>query len=214
MFKLANKNNIIIRRCNKIVVFLSCIVLICSCIFADEVDSLIKGIIQPTDEEKVSNLIETILDASPQARAKADSYAAKTSNLANSNKSYQGNSKKQTPSNSNGQKTDSPPASIPVLEIASQDLLEVTSKFPKNYIGMYVYGPVTFRGLYDTEDGVMIGFDAKNWRGFWLYTNDSKIISKFTNFRWGMKFSIPKNFPLKIVEKKGPNYILRLPFES
>jgi hypothetical protein len=152
--------------------------------------------------DEVSDLIETILETSPAARAKAESYTTATAKSSPTKKAP----KKKTPAAAK--------PTIPDLQIPEEDLLEVDSKFPENFIGKYVYGPVTFRALYDYENGVMIGFDAKNWRSFWIETGDTKIIAQFSQLRWGMKFTIPREFPLRVVEKFGFNYILNLPFEN
>jgi hypothetical protein len=155
--------------------------------------------------DDVDNLIETILETSPATRAKAESYAAETA--------------KPTPTPKNPKKKTSaaPKPSIPVLQIPEEYLLEVSSKFPKNYIGKYVYGPVTMDDfqISNDDDSAFIGFFAKNLRSFYLETRDLPVIIKFSQLRRGSKFIIPKEFPLRIVS--GGTFIrygCHLPFEK
>jgi hypothetical protein len=207
MLKLNKKNQFIRPRLKKLTFYFVFLISICSCILGDEVDSLIKGIIQPTDEDKISNLIETILDASPQARAKAESYAA---TAAKRNPPPKTPKKKEL-------KTAAPKPSIPVLQIPEEDLLEVSAKFPNNIIGKYVYGPVTIDDfqIYEWDDSAFIGFFAKNMRTFYLETRDPLVIKKFSQLRRGMKFMIPKEFPLRIASSGlFIRYGLHLPSEN
>jgi hypothetical protein len=155
--------------------------------------------------DEVNDLIETILETSPATRAKAESYAAETA--------------KRTPTPKNPKKKTSaaPKPSIPVLQIPEEDLLEVSSKFPKNYIGKYVYGPVTMDDFqtYNDDDSAFIGFFAKNLRSFYLETRDLPVIIKFSQLRRGSKFIIPKEFPLRIVSGGTLiRYGCHLPFEQ
>ncbi len=156
--------------------------------------------------DEVNNLIETILEASPTARAGAASYSAEAAKRTPAKKTPD---KKEPP-------TAAPKRSVPTLQIPGEDLLEVSSRFPKNYIGKYVYGPVILHDYqaYEYDDSALIGFTAKNWRGFYLETRDPLIIEKFSKLRRGMKFMIPRDFPLRIVGKPGLSYILNMPFEK
>jgi hypothetical protein len=158
--------------------------------------------------DDVDNLIETILDSSPSARAGAESYAAQA---AKRNPPTQKTPKKKEP------KPAAPKPSIPVLQIPEEDLLEVSAKFPKNIIGKYVYGPVTIDDfqIYEWDDSAFIGFVAKNLRTFYLETRDPLVIKKFSQLRRGMKFTIPKEFPLRLASAGFlMRYGLHLPSEN
>ena len=157
--------------------------------------------------DDVDNLIETILDSSPSARAGAESYAAQAAKRNSTPKTL----KKNAP------KTATPKPSIPVLQIPEEDLLEVSAKFPKNIIGKYVYGPVTIDDfqIYEWDDSAFIGFFAKNLRTFYLETRDPLVIKKFSQLRRGMKFTIPKEFPLRVASAGFlMRYGLHLPSEN
>lgn len=158
--------------------------------------------------DDVDNLIETILDSSPSTRAGAESYAAQA---AKRTPPPQKTPKKKEP------KPAAPKPSIPVLQIPEEDLLDVSAKFPKNYIGKYVYGTVTMDDFQvsDDDDSAFIGFFAKNLRTFYLETRDFPVIVKFSQMRRGKKFVIPKEFPLRIVS--GGTFVrygCHLPFEN
>ena len=157
--------------------------------------------------DDVDNLIETILDSSPSARAGAESYAAEA---AKSNPPPKTPKKKEP-------KTAAPKPTIPVLQIPEEDLLEVSAKFPKNIIGKYVYGPVTIDDfqIYEWDDSAFIGFFAKNLRTFYLETRDPLVIEKFSQLKRGMKFIIPKEFPLRVASARFlMRYGLHLPSEN
>ena len=156
--------------------------------------------------DEVNDLIETILDASPAARVGAESYASESAKRGFPQKTQ---AKKQT-------KVGVAKPKIPLLQIPEEDLLEASSKFPKNFIGKYIYGPVTLHDFqfYEDDNSALIGFTAKNWRGFYLETRDPLIIEKFSRLSRGMQFTIPQEFPLRIVGKPGLSYILNMPFEK
>jgi hypothetical protein len=157
--------------------------------------------------DDVDNLIETILDSSPSARAGAESYAAQAAKRNSTPKTL----KKNAP------KTADPKPTIPVLQIPEEDLLEVGAKFPKNIIGKYVYGPVTIDDfqIYEWDDSAFIGFFAKNLRTFYFETRDPLVIEKLSHLRRGMKFFIPKEFPLRVdVAGFFTRYGLHLPSEN
>ena len=157
--------------------------------------------------DEVNNLIETVLEASPTARARAESYAAEAAKRTPA---------KKTPEKNEPQAAD-PKRSVPTLQIPEEDLLEVSSKFPKNMIGKYVYGPVILDDfqVYQYDDSAFIGFFAKNLRCFSLKTRDPLVIEKFSKLRRGMKFTIPKEFPLRIVSAGfARRYGLNMPFEK
>jgi hypothetical protein len=157
--------------------------------------------------DDVDNLIETILDSSPSARAGAESYAAQAAKR---------NPPPKTPKKKEP-KPAAPKPSIPVLQIPEEDLLEVSAKFPKNIIGKYVYGPVTIDDfqIYEWDDSAFIGFVAKNLRTFYLETRDPLVIKKFSQLRRGMKFTIPKEFPLRLASAGFlMRYGLHLPSEN
>jgi len=158
-------------------------------------------------EAEVNDLIETILDSSPGARAGAESYAAQAAKR---------NPPPKTPKKKEP-KTAAPKPTIPVLQIPEEELLEVSAKFPKNIIGKYVYGPVTIDDfqIYEWDDSAFIGFVAKNLRTFYLETRDPLVIAKFSQLRRGMKFMIPKEFPLRIASSGFfIRYGLHLPSEN
>ena len=154
--------------------------------------------------DEINDLIKTILDASPSARAGAESYAAEAA--------------KRSPQQKILKKKQAPPAkpSIPVLQIPEEDLLEVDSKFPKDFVGKYIYGVSTLHDyqVFEDDDSALIGFAPKNWRGFYLQTRDPLVIKKFATLRRGMKFTIPKEFPLRIVGKQGFSYTVQVPSET
>jgi hypothetical protein len=157
--------------------------------------------------DDVDNLIETILDSSPSARAGAESYAAQAAKR---------NPPPKTPKKKEP-KTAAPKPSIPVLQIPDEDLLEVSAKFPKNIIGKYVYGPVTIEDFVvcEWDDSAFIVFFAKNLRTFYFETRDPLVIEKLSNLRRGMKFIIPKEFPLRVdVAGFFTRYGLHLPSEN
>ena len=99
--------------------------------------------------DEVNNLIETVLEASPTARARAESYAAEAAKRTPA---------KKTPEKNEPQAAD-PKRSVPTLQNPEEDLLEVSSKFPKNMIGKYVYGPVILDDfqVYQYDDSAFHG---------------------------------------------------------
>jgi hypothetical protein len=157
--------------------------------------------------DEADDLIEAILETSPTAEAKAQSYAATAAKrITPTKKAHNLITPKARSSNT----------AIPDLQIPEVDLLEVSSKFPKDFIGKYIYGPVTLHDFqfYEDDESALIGFTSKNWRGFYLETRDPLIIAKFSKLSRGMKFTIPREFPLRIVSKPGLSYILNMPYEK
>ena len=150
--------------------------------------------------DEMNDLITTVMQASPEVRTKAQSSHS--------------SSRKSSPvsASSVGKKT----TSEINMQIPDSESLEVSSRFPRNYIGKYVYGPVTAGCGGDIFGGnpALIGFWAKNMRCFYLETMDQGIIQKLNKYPYGTKFIIPRECPLKIVQKCGFNYILHLPFET
>lgn len=92
--------------------------------------------------EEVNDLIEAILESSPVARSKAESYAATTSKEKNFKKASEASIPKSNTRKPLRTEATEPKPPIPVLEIPSEDLLAVEAKFPKNYVGKFVYGRV------------------------------------------------------------------------
>jgi hypothetical protein len=141
--------------------------------------------------DDVNDLIETILDSSPKQRA----YASKFKN-------------------SEGQKSkEKTKSTVPNMGVPESQLLEVNSKFPKDAIGKFVYGPVSFKQITQEGDDTKIGFTAKGYRMLNFYTKDPDLIRAFSNVGWGTKFNIPKECPLKIIGKDLMFYVVRLPFD-
>jgi hypothetical protein len=159
---------------------------------SDDIDALVQKVKIKKDE--VNDLISTILDVSPGERAKLAKYKAAHGIKS---KSSQGGA-----------------AAVPNLGIPESQLLEASSKFPKDFVGKYVYGPVSFKSLSVEGNDACIMFTAKGYRGFKLYTKDPNIIQAFSQFGWGTKFSIPKEFPLRILTKDFTFYVVRLPFDQ
>ena len=170
--------------------------------------------------EEVNDLIESILESSPAARAKAESYASMTSKEKNLKKSSQASTQKTSTSKPNRAVTTEPKSPIPVLEIPSEDLLAVDAKFPKNYVGKFVYGRVKLTYIQPQQYADLdpsLTFEASNLRGFYLDFQDPEMVRHLSKYRRGDVFVIPKEHPLRIVGRSpipfGP-YWLKLPSES
>jgi hypothetical protein len=151
--------------------------------------------------DEMNDLISTVMQASPEVKAKAQAYVRP--------------SKKASPS------TKAPSAGknltgVPNMQIPDGEVLEVASKFPKDYVGKYVYGPVTFGNMDDPDStGVaIIRFWSKNMRCYAFKTGNPAIIQTFHGFQYGSKFMIPRDCPLQIFDKAGFNYLLKLPFDQ
>lgn len=151
--------------------------------------------------DEMNDLMTTVMQASPEVKAKAQAYQ---------------HSSKKVSSSAKSTNSDRSSTGVPDMQIPDSEVLEVASKFPRNYIGKYVYGPVTFGDLSDfgSESGYLIGFWAKNKRCFYLETMDPQVAAKFKTYTYGTKFEIPRTCPLRIVKKCAFNYIVRLPFEA
>lgn len=151
--------------------------------------------------DEMNDLMSTVMQASPEVKAKAHAYDRSAKKSSSSVKS-----------SSAGKNS----AGVPNMQIPDSEVLEASSKFPKDYIGKYVYGTVYFGNnmTFPGEDVTSISFYAKNLRGFLLETKDEKVIQKLLTYQHGDKFFIPRECPLKIHEKAGINYFVRLPFES
>ena len=145
--------------------------------------------------DDMNDLISTVIQASPDVKVKAQAY--------------QRYNKKASPSANSS-------VGVPNMQIPDSEVLEVASKFPRDYVGKYVYGTVTFGDLSDfgPEVGYTIGFWAQNKRPFYLNTKDPNIAENFRKFSYGTKFEIPRACPLRIVKKAAFNYIVQLPFEA
>lgn len=161
--------------------------------------ALMGGLITHTlRADETADLMQTILQVSPTERAKAQK-------MASSSPRKSSGSKKATVSNS---------SMVPNLGIPESQLLEVNSKFPKDFVGKYVYGPVSFKSISQEGNDVRIGFTAKGYRGFSFYTKDPAVIQAFSQCGWGAKFVIPKECPLRILTKDLTYYVVRLPFDQ
>jgi hypothetical protein len=157
----------------------------------DDVDQVVQSV--NSNKDDVNDLISTILDVSPTARAKASKYTAK--------------------SRSNPSRRTSRGATVPNIGIPGSQLLEASSKFPKDFVGKYIYGRVSFKSLDFEGNDACIMFTSKGYRGFRFYTKDPNIIRAFSQFTWGTKFFIPKDCPLKILTKDLTFYVVRLPWD-
>jgi hypothetical protein len=144
----------------------------------------------------VNNLISTVLASSASERAKLTKFKSENPNKVKLSKNNSSN--------------------VPSIQIPDSDVLEVSSKFPKDYLGKYVYGEVT-KGygstMADTGGAALIGFWAKNMRCFYLETKNPEVIAKMDQYPPHTRFVIPRECPLKIVQKCGFNYIVHTPFE-
>ena len=151
--------------------------------------------------DEMNDLMSTVIQASPEVKAKAQTYQ-------HSSKSRSSFSKR---SSDKGK-----PPGVPDLKIPDSEVLEVASKFPKDYIGKYVYGVVTagHGGEIVAGNPALLGFWAANKRCFYLETMDQGVIDKLNQYPYGTKFVIPRECPLKIVQKCAFNYIVHLPFET
>jgi hypothetical protein len=159
----------------------------------DDVDQVVQSV--NSNKDDVNDLISTILDVSPTARAKAAKISTKS----------QSRSKSPRRSRSG--------SAIPSLGIPESQLLEASSKFPKDFVGRYVYGRVSFKGITVEGRDACISFTAKGYRMFRFYTKDPNVIRAFSQFTWGTKFIIPKDCPLKILTKDLTFYVVRLPWD-
>jgi hypothetical protein len=157
----------------------------------DDVDQVVQSVNSNRDD--VNDLISTILDVSPTARAKAAKISTK--------------SRSKSPRRSRAGST------IPSLGIPESQLLEASSKFPKDFVGRYVYGRVSFKGISLEGRDACISFTSKGYRMFRFYTKDPNVIRAFSQFTWGTKFIIPKDCPLKILTKDLTFYVVRLPWD-
>lgn len=161
---------------------------------------LLAGLITPVlRADETTDLMQTILQASPTERAKAQKMAS------------------SAPRKTSGAKKSSASGGsslVPNLGIPESQLLEVNSKFPKDFVGKYVYGPVSFKSISQEGNDVCITFTAKGYRGFNFYTKDPAVIQTFSQCGWGTKFNIPKECPLRILTKELFDYVVRLPFDQ
>jgi hypothetical protein len=171
--------------------------------------------------EEVNDLIEAILESSPAARAKAESYAATTSKEKNFKKASEASIPKSNTRKPLRTKATEPKPPIPVLEIPSEDLLAVDAKFPKNYVGKFVYGRVKLTYIQPQQYADLdpyVTLEASNLRGFYLDFQDPEMVRLLSKYRRGDVFVIPKEHPLRIVGRSplgpfGP-YWLKLPSET
>jgi hypothetical protein len=152
--------------------------------------------------DEVNDLIGTILQASPNERAKVETYKKslpKKTNQASSKKAIK----------------DKDPTIVPDLGIPENQLLESSAKFPKDIKGLYIYGTVTFKAINNFEGEPCIQFCSKNGRIFLLYTTDSDVLSAFSGYFWGTKFTIPKECPLRLLARDllPGSYVVRLPYD-
>lgn len=159
---------------------------------SDDIDNLVQVVKNKKDQ--VNDLISTILAVSPQERAKAARFKMSR--------------------NSRSKQSQTAQSSVPNLAIPDNQLLNVDEKFPKDYVGKYVYGRVSFKSIKQEGNDAKIQFSAAGYRGFFFYTKDPCIISAFSQFSWGTKFDIPRECPLRILTKDLTFYVVRLPFDK
>ena len=145
--------------------------------------------------DEINDLMGTIIKASPQESAKMQKFASK--HKVSSSKSS---------NNTTGYSVTFP----------EDQLLEVSSKFPKEFIGKYVYGgPLTYKGIFDDNGSPCITFTAKNNRRFYFYTKDPLVLQLFQRTEEGTQFDLAKDMCLKIVSKFGLfTYILKMPYDN
>jgi hypothetical protein len=156
--------------------------------------------IPPSLADEVNDLIETILEASPQERAKVANYQS-----ANTKKKAPAK-KKTTPA------AESKPV-VPDLGIPDDQVFDAAAKFPKDIVGKYIYGPVTLKSIFGQNGEAEIHITSKNMRSFLLYTSDPDVVAAF-NGGWGAKYMIPRSCPLRIVGIKGPGmYSVRMAYD-
>jgi hypothetical protein len=157
------------------------------------------GAIQTIRADEVNDLIETILEASPQERAKVAKYQAAST-------------KKKAPPKKKTTTAESKPL-VPDLGIPDDQVFDASAKFPKNIIGKYIYGPVTLKSIFGQNGEAEIHITSKNMRSFSLYTRDPDVVAAF-NGGWGAKYTIPRTCPLRIVGIKGPGlYSVRMAYD-
>jgi hypothetical protein len=155
--------------------------------------------IPPSLADEVNDLIETILEASPQERAKVAKYQAAST-------------KKKAPPKKKTTTAESMPL-VPDLGIPDDQVFDAAAKFPKDIVGKYIYGPVTLKSIFGQNGEAEIGLTAKNMRMFALYTTDPDVVAAF-NGGWGAKYMIPRSCPLRIVGIKGPGmYSVRMAYD-
>ena len=158
-------------------------------------------ILRSVHADEVNDLIETILQASPTEREKLKSY----------NKSI---AKKPKKSAKKSETTSKISDKAPDMEIPESQLLDAAAKFPNDIQGNYIYGTVTYKAVRQLGEEPYIQFGSKNGRIYILYTRDQALLSAFSNITWGTKFTIPKNFPLRLVGRSFPgSYVVRLPYD-
>ena len=156
---------------------------------------------------QVDDLIEKILQISPAERAAAQRYAAprktkpQTAKKDRSSKSAKPQGREKT--------------SVPDLGIPDSQVMDAAAKFPKDFRGKFIYGRVVFKGVsieYAGETPIM--FEAKNGRGFTLYTKDAALIEFFSSLPWKTEFDIPRECPLRVVDKGWFIYVVRMPYDT
>jgi hypothetical protein len=155
---------------------------------------LANGGIKTAKADEMQDLISIVIDASPAEKAKAAQFTKKKT-------------KSKFSASSKG-------TSIPNLGIPEDQLLEASSKFPKDYVGKYVYGALEFRGVSEIEEEPGVMFNALNGRSFTLWTKDQAVLDRFKAMPWKTKLIIPKECPLRILSKGLFTYMLRMPFDQ
>jgi len=160
------------------------------------------------NEEKVNNLIATILEASPQERAKFESYKKTLPKRSPRQATAPSSTTKQTPQASS--------SLVPNMGVPESEVLDASAKFPKDIRGKYVWGTVTFKALRNYEGEPFILFTSKNGRMFSLYTRDPAVLQTFSQLSWGTKFTIPRDCPLRLLARDllPGTYVVRMPYDS
>lgn len=147
--------------------------------------------------DDVNNLIETILEASPETKARVTTHI-KTNN-------------KPLKENKETKKKDD----VPDLHIPEDLKFEASSKLPKDCRGKYIYGIVKINYISTSdEDFYMTFVSPKNNRGFAFETKNMDVINKLRLYKAGDLLTIPEKFPLEIYNKTFTGaYWLKIPYE-
>jgi hypothetical protein len=157
--------------------------------------------IQSLFSDDVDDLVEVIMQSSPNEKMKADAYF-KSKIIP----------KKQKDANlkTNTSKTQE----IPSVEVPEDQLFDVAAKFPKDIVGKYIYGNVIINYIGSDKDDFYLTFYAKNNRGFVLFVKDPLTINRLLQYKIGDTLVISKKNPLKIYHRTfTAAYWVKLPYE-
>jgi len=101
--------------------------------------------------------------------------------------------------------------------IPDSAMIEAGSKFPKDYIGKYIYGNLILASFDPpNSNGIAyVRFYAPiNKRPFVLKTRHPQYIQFYSSYPSGQSLTITRKTPLKIIGKAAFNYIVNLPYED